>query len=138
MRHTKVTKPPCQGGTDGQDGIWLRRIGGNVISLMEGQIARQRLCIVDDSIQSACLADTESNYHNQGNGHNDALQQIRCAGCQETTDAGIRNDDNSTQNHGNVIIHAKERLKQFAAGRESGCRIGDKENQKKEGKTCQY
>ena len=28
-----------------------------------------------------------------------------------------------------MIIHAKERLKQFAAGRESGCRIGDKENQ---------
>ena len=96
MRHSKITKSPGQGRTDGQNVVRFCGIGCDVISLVKGKITRQSLCIFHDNVNTASLDNAKDNYHDQCNGHNNALEQVGCAGSQKSADAGIGDDDHST------------------------------------------
>lgn len=96
MRHSEIAKSPSQGGTDGQNVVRLCGIGCNIIGVVERKIARQSLCIFHDNVNTASLDNSKDNYHDQCNGHNNALEQVGCAGSQKSADAGIGNDDYST------------------------------------------
>ena len=94
--HSEIAQSPSQGRTDGQNVVRLCGIGCNIIGVVERKIARQSLCIFHNNINTASLDNSKDNHHDQCNGHNNALEQVGCAGSQESADAGIGNDDYST------------------------------------------
>lgn len=65
----------------------------NLICMLITIIAYLILMIVVGILASKKNKD---NYHDQCNGHNNALEQVGCAGSQKSADAGIGNDDYST------------------------------------------
>ena len=72
--------------------------------------------------------------HDQGNRHNDTLDQVGGRYRQETAHNGIADNDDRTDDHGHVVIHAKQAGEQGAYGLKSGSRIRDKENQDDDGR----
>ena len=126
MGHTEVAQAPGQSGDDGEEVI-----GGGTggrIGAGEGQVAGQGLGVLHDGPQAPGLDRGVDQDEQNGNGHDDALDQVRDGGCQEAAGGGIAHDDNGRDDHSPHVVHPEEAGEQLAAGGEAGGRIGDEED----------
>ncbi len=101
------------------------------MNLHQAEIPRHGLCIVNHGTKAPHIADSKAKHHDNGDGHNDALQKIGGAGRQKPSQSGIGNDDNRTYHHGRHIIPPEQTGKQFSACRKtrSGIRYKENDNQ---------
>ena len=129
MGHAEIPKAPRQGGDDVQEAEAPRFLGGPQVALGQVEIARQGGGVLHDLGPAARLTDAEEDDHDQGDGHEDALQQVRGGDGQEAAQHRVGNDDDGPGDHGGVIVHPEQAVEQGAHGLKAGRRVGDKEHQ---------
>ena len=100
-----------------------------VSNVVHGKVTGQGGCIVYDLIPAASHVNAIKYDHDQGNRHNDTLDQVGGRYRQETAHNGIADNDDRTDDHGHVVIHAKQAGEQGSDGFKAGCGIRNKEDQ---------
>ena len=128
MGHSEVAQAPGQGGDNGEDAVGGGGIGADGVGLGQGQVAGQGSGIFQNGPHAPGLDGGIDQHKEDGNGHDDALDQIRNGGCQEAPSCGVAHNDHGGHQHGRHIVDAEEAGKQLAAGGEAGGRIGNEEN----------
>lgn len=68
----------------------------------------------------------EQNHDDQGDGHDDALDEVGGGGGQKSAQSRIRHDHNAGNDHGGHVIHAEQTVEQLSAGGEAGGGVGMK------------
>ena len=101
----------------------------HVVDMGHAQIACEGAGIVSHRFPSPGNADAKEHNDHQGNTHDNALDQVRGGYGHETAQNRITDNDNSACDHGNMIVHAKQTVKQCSHCLETRCRIGDEEDQ---------
>ena len=100
-------------------------------------VACKAFGVCKNHVQSACLADAEEDDEHQGKGHDDALDQVRGRHGQEAAQDRVADDDDGTHDHGYVVIHPKEAVKQRTDGLEAGGSVGDEKDHDDQGRDAQ-
>ena len=72
--------------------------------------------------------DPEEYHGDQGDGHDDALDQVGGGHGQEAAHDGIQNDHRRADQHGDHVIEAEQAVEQLADGGEAGGGVGDEED----------
>ena len=95
---------------------------------MHCKISRERLSILNNGRHASGYINTKDKYNNQCDRHNDALDKI-CGGCgKESAQCCIADDDQCTDDHGNLIIDPEHAGKKLSAGGKTGSGIRDKKD----------
>ena len=128
MGHTEVAEAPGQGRDDGQEAVAPGGPGRGVVALGQVKVAGQRARVLHDRAHTAGLADAEENDDDQRDGHENALNQIGGTDGEEAAQHGVGNDDARADDHGRVVVPAKEAVEQRAHRLEAGGGIGDEEH----------
>ena len=129
MRHTKVAQAPRQRGNNAESPKGGCTAGGYIIAFRHAQVAGQGFGIGNNGIHAARLLNSKYHHYYQRNGHKNGLNQIGERNRHKAAQHCITDDDNRANNHGGVVIHAKQAVEQCANGFKPGSRIGDKEYQ---------
>ena len=128
MRHSKISKPPCQNRTYCQKSIWRSSSCRYIIALEHGQITRKFFCIINNGIQTACYIYTKNQYNQQSYRHNNTLNEVCGRCCKESTKHRVSHNNNRTDNHGSHIIDSEQTGEQLPTCCKSRCCIRNKEN----------
>ena len=88
MRHTKVTKSPCEHGENSNDTVSACCTGSRIMNLCQAKITCQSLCIDHYRIKSAGCYYTVTKHDENSHSHDDALHKVRGAGSKETAKGG--------------------------------------------------
>ena len=89
--------------------------------------------MIQYGLPPACLLDAEEDDDHQGDGHDDALDEIGGGHRQKTAQHGITDDDDGAHDHSGVIIHAEQAVEQGAHRLEAGGSVGNEENKDEDG-----
>lgn len=133
MGHPKVAQSPRKGGHNAQAAERCFCAGGNVIALGQIQIAGQRAGVVDHRRQAAGLMDPEEYHGDQGDGHENGLDQIGEGNRHEAAHHRVADHHDGAYDHGGVVIHAEQAVEQRADGLEAGGGVGNEEHQNHHG-----
>ena len=128
MGHAEIAQAPCQRRDDGKKGIGGRGIGADAVALGHGQIARQGFGVFHYGTHAPRPNGGVDQHEENGNGHDNALYQIRNGSRQKSAGSGVAHDNHSGDQHGCHVVDAEQAGKQLAAGGEAGSGIGNKEN----------
>ena len=128
MRHSEITKAPRQCGNDREESIRGGRPVNRVIRLCKTQVTGQAARIFHNRSESACLADAEHQNNYQRDGHDDTLDKVSRAGCEETAHGCVEHDDDRADDHRRMVVHAEQAVEELSAGGKARCRIRNKEN----------
>ena len=129
MGHAEVAQAPCQHGQGLDKAVIGDLAGGNIGHLHQTQIAGDGTGVIGDSAPAAGHFDAEAQHHDQGDGHDDALDQVGGGHGQEAAHDGIQNDHRRADQHGDHVIEAEQAVEQLADGGEAGGGVGDEEDE---------
>ena len=129
MGHPKIAQTPGQRGDNAQRTVGRRLTRCHVVSPGQVQITGQSAGILHDYIPAARLLDAEKDDDHQGDGHDDALDQVCRRYRQKPAQDRVADDDHGAHDHGHMVIHPKEAVEEGAHRLKAGGRIGDEENQ---------
>ena len=87
--------------------------------------------MVCNCFNTTCCADPEYKYDHKSDGHDDTLDKVRGRCCQESSQCGVSNDDQCTDDHSWQIFYTEETCKKFTTGCKSGSCIRNKKDHDK-------
>ena len=131
--HAEITETPSERRENGHAVIDPGTVRQDVGAGEEVQIAGDGFGVGDDGIPAADRVDAENQNHDQGKGHDQALNQTGDGGCHEAAHGAVGDDDNGRDDHRGRIGPAEHGVEQLAAGHKAGRGIGDKENDDDQG-----
>ena len=129
--HTEVAQAPGQGGNHGEGAV--RRGTGTGVGLGEGQEPGQGFGVFHNGAEPAGLGGGKNQNEENGNGHDDALNQIGEGGRKEAAGGGVADNHDGGDDHGGHVVHTEQGGKQLATGGEAGSGVGDEEHNDNEG-----
>ena len=110
--------------------------GCGIVKLCQGEISRQRTCIIHDCRESACIADTKDHNCDQCDTHNNTLYQISGTNGAETAHQCVAYDDKSRKHHSCHVVCTKQTVKKLSAGSKAGCGIWNKKDHDDKSSDC--
>ena len=128
MRHTEVAKSPGHCGYDRQESVVGSCISRHIVAAEKIKITRKGVRVFHDRVKPACLADPEEYDDDQSDRHENTLDQVCRGNGKETAERRIPDDDDSTYDHGGVIIKAEQTVEKRSDRLEARCSIRYKEN----------
>ena len=136
MRHTEISKSPCQCRENLQQAVRRSCSGSDIVRVRQAEVSGHGFCIVHNGTETADFADTKTKYNNDCDRHNNTLDKVCRTCCEESAQCGVSYDNDCTDQHCRQIIHSEQVCKQLAAGCKSGSRIRYKENDDQQ--CCDY
>ena len=97
-------------------------------------MSAQLFCVGYNCCPASGLADSKHKDDDQRNRHNDALHEIRQAGRQKAARHRISDDNQSANNHTDMVIQRKQGSKQFPDRSKPGRRVWNKEDHNDKGR----
>ena len=128
MRHAEVAQAPRQRGDDAQRAESAGRALRPVVALRHVQITRQRLRAGEHGLRAARQIHAEEHDDDQRDRHEDGLDEVGGGHGQEAAQHRIADDDRRADEHGHVVVPAKQAAEQHADGLEAGGGVGHKEH----------
>ena len=120
MRHSEISQAPGHGRSHAQQAVAGSGICCDIISLHNIEVTRKRFCVFHHDTHAARLVEAEKDDRDEGNGHDDTLDQVCRRDSEESAHRRIEDDDQSAEYHGNMILDPEQAVEKSADSLESG------------------
>ena len=116
MGHSEVAESPCEERGYRKNGVLVSSACFNIVDRGKREVAGDRFCVVYYVAESACIAYAENENAHECERHDDTLNEVGRACCEESACAGVSDDNYRAYEHRGVVVPAKERIEELSAG----------------------